>query len=299
MIDRVTLPRRKYRQFTILILSGFFLFSSCGRPDKPKVYGHLWVYASQFPPDWNSNPVLEKVFLDFKYSGMDGLEIMDANLRDPEIVGLLKPLIEAHNLPVIGASYYGDMWNPEQEHHILKDAEIVISRLAEVGGIYLGITVGDAGRKKTEKELDQQAKVLKQIIKICKNYHIIPNLHNHTFELDYDQYDFLGTIERVPEIQLGPDINWMIRAGVDPVGFIQKHGNKIIFLHLRDQYPNGLWTNYIGQGETDFPEIKKALEKARFSGDVAIELAYEKHPDHPIRDDLKKSRDYVREVFKW
>src|SRR6202034_551861 len=41
--------------------------------EKIPVPGHLWVYASRFPPPFDCSPVLEEVFRDFQDAGMDGL----------------------------------------------------------------------------------------------------------------------------------------------------------------------------------------------------------------------------------
>lgn len=145
--------------------------------------------------------------------------------------------------------------------------------------------------------MDDQAKMLKEVMKICDDNGIAPNLHNHTFEMDHDQFDFSGTIQRVPEINLGPDVNWLIRAGVDPVKFILDHGAKITFIHLRDQYENGLWTDHLGTGVTDFKAISNALDKVGYAGDLTIELSYESQPEHDVKEDLKKSRKFVEKVF--
>ena len=44
---------------------------------------------------------------------------------------------------------------------------------------------------------------------------------------------------------------------------------QIVYLHIRDQYTDGRWTEYFGQGVTDFPAIAKALKAQHFKGKVA------------------------------
>ena len=261
--------------------------------------GHLWVYASKFPPDWDCTPILDQVFSDFRYADYQGVELMESNLRHGDAVTRIKDLIEKHEMPVTGTSYYGDMWDRTRHPEILEDAELVLERLHQLGGSTMGITVGDAGRIKTEKELDDQADLLKRILKICKKNKIQPNLHNHTFEVENDLHDFKGTLERVPEMRLGPDINWLIRGGVDPVWFINTYGDRMVYLHLRDQGSDGRWTRAVGEGVTDFPAIADALKKAKFKGRAAVELAFETPPEGEVKEDWKKSREYVRTVFGW
>ena len=261
--------------------------------------GHVWVYASKFPPDWDCTPVLDQVFSDFKYAGYQGVELMESNLRNEEAMIRLPELIEKYKIPVTGTSYYGNMWDRTQHQEILEDAEQVLERLHQLGGITFGITVGDAGRVKTEKELDAQADLLKLILKTCKKNKIQPNLHNHTFEVENNLRDFKGILERIPEIPLGPDLNWLIRGGVDPVWFINTYGDRMVYLHIRDQGADGKWTRAVGEGVTDFPAIADALKKANFKGRAAVELAFETPPEGEVKEDWKKSREYVRNVFGW
>lgn len=299
--------RKVFIQDSLKLVGGFMaanLFSGPFSGYKPVnrsviLSGHLWVYASKFPPDWDCTPILEEVFSDFQYAGLQGVEMMESNLRHDDVVPRVGELIEKYQMPVTGTSYYGDMWNQSQTGRILEDAEMVIQRLHQLGGTTFGITVGDAGRKKTEDELDIQAEVLKKLLVICENNNIEPNLHNHTFELVYDLHDLNGTLERVPELKLGPDLNWLVRGGVDPVWFIHQYGDRIVYLHIRDQDEIGRWTHVVGEGVTDFPAIACALQKVGFSGRAAVELAFEEPPETSVRNEWKESRSYIREVFGW
>lgn len=263
------------------------------------VYAHLWVYASRYPPDWDCTPIMDTVFSDLKYAGLGGVEIMEIHLRHDDAVSRFNELIQKYSLPVTGTSYYGNMWNKAEHQKIVDDLELVLPRLQAIGGTMLGITVGDAGRIKTEAELDAQADLLKKAIDICKKYSIQPNLHNHTFEVANSMHDLKGTVARLPDIKLGPDLNWLVRGGVDPVWFIQTYGRQMVYMHLRDQDSSGTWTETVGEGVIDFPAIAKALKDINYNGKAAIELAFDKPPVNPVREDWKKSREYVKKVFGW
>lgn len=284
------------------MLSSLFpasLFGAALLSNKVQLSGHLWVYASKFPPNWDCTPMLEQVFSDFKHAGLEGVEFMESNLRHKDIVAIAGRLVEKYGVPVTGTSYYGDMWDRSKHVEILEDVELVVNRLNQLNGKTLGITVGNAGRIKTEAELDAQAELLKKIMKLCEKYEVQPNLHNHTFEVENDLHDFKGIITRVPDLKLGPDINWLIRAGVDPVWFINAYGDRMVYLHIRDQEADGEWTKVVGEGVTDFPAIAKALKEVGFKGSAAIELAFEEPPEGPVREEWKCSREYVKEIFGW
>ena len=275
-------------------LTGKNLFSN-----KVPLSGHLWVYASQFPPNWDCTPILEQVFSDFEYAGLEGVELMEVNLRHDDVVHRISAFIQKYGVPVSGTSYSADMWDRTQHQKIVEDVKLVADRLGQLGGSTFGITVGNADRMKTEAELDAQAEVLKRVMEICDQHKIQPNLHNHTFEVVNDLHDLKGTLDRVPALKLGPDLNWLIRGGVDPVEFIHTYGDRMVYMHLRDQDAEGKWTRAVGEGVTDFPAIAKALKDVNFSGRAAVELAFEKPPANEVKDDWKKSREYVKKVFGW
>jgi sugar phosphate isomerase/epimerase len=267
---------------------------------KVRLSGHLWIYASKFPPKWDSTPVLDQVFSDFKYAGMEGVEMMQSNLlQHADAVSNLRGLIEKYKIPVTGTSFYGEMWDQAQHQKILEDAELAIDRLHQLGGTNLGITVGTAKRMKTEAELDAQAVVLERVLKICRDKNVTGNLHNHTYEVENDLHDLKGTLTRLPEVKLGPDLNWLIRGGVDPVNFIRTYGKQMVYMHLRDQNKDGQWTEALGEGVTDFPAIARALKEVNFKGEAAIELASDVPPLKPMRENWKISRTYVKRVFGW
>ena len=301
--------RRSFMKASAYLSGTFFLpgallgSSSCSKKNKVPVFAHIWVYASAFPPHWDSTPVLEKMFSDLSYAGIDGVELMEVNLKNEQGVSKLKEMISKYDLPVSGTSYHTiyPMWESSNHPAIMDEFTLVADRLTDVGGKTFGISVGDAGHAKTEEELDAQAEVLLKMLKVCEERNLLPNLHNHTYEVTNNLHDLKGTLERIPEIKLGPDVNWLIRAGVDPVDFINTYGDKIVYLHLRDQYADGTWTEYLGQGATDFSAICKALERQNFNGQAAIELAF---PDNfelsnPLKEDWKLSRKFVKKTFGW
>jgi sugar phosphate isomerase/epimerase len=266
---------------------------------KVKISGHIWVYASKFPPNWDSTPVIEQAFSDFQYAGLDGVELMEVNLRHSDSVSNLQALVEKYHVPVTGASYGAALWDSTKRGEILDDAEIVISRLSQLNGETFGVSVGDAGRIKTAQELDSQADVLVQLIKLCNKYNIMLNLHNHTYEVANGMHDLKGTLARIPDIKLGPDLNWLVRGGIDPVQFIQTYGRQMVYMHLRDQTSDGKWTEAVGTGSMAFKAIAKALNEQNYSGRAAVELAFDFPPVHPLKDDWKQSLQYVKGTFGW
>ena len=262
------------------------------------VGAHPWVYAARRQPRTTS-PILDQIFSDMSYAGFDGIELMPDALTAEGGVEKVRELSETHSLAVIGSSWGGAMWDRDKHADILADARALLPRLAAVGGRTLGTSVGRTREPKTEEQLDAQADLLKQLIPLCEQHGVVLNLHNHTYEVEDGERDVNGTLARVPQVKLGPDLNWLLRGGVDPVDFIRRHAERIVFLHLRDQQADGRWPEAMGEGDMDYAAIGRALREVGFAGDAVLELAHERdfEPTRPLRESLKMSRDCVRETL--
>jgi sugar phosphate isomerase/epimerase len=272
------------------------------KPANVKVGAHPWVYAAT-QPNYDITPVLPHIFADMQYARLDGIELMHTALLPDDAVARIGKLSQEHKLPIIGTSFGGAMWDRSQHAAVLQDAEKVIPRLAKLGGRTLGTSVGaikwDQKIRKTPEQLDAQAELLRKLTTLCEKYGVVLNLHNHTYEVENDLYDLKGTLARIPGAKLGPDLNWLVRGGVDPVQFLRQYGRQIVFLHLRDQHQDGRWSEALGEGDMDYAGIAAALRQINFQGDAIIELAHERDfkPTRPLRESLKMSREFVRRVF--
>jgi len=263
------------------------------------VGAHPWVYAATLP-DYDVSPVLSRIFSDISYAGFDGVETMHQPLRSSVYIKQIGELIDQFRIKLIGTSFGADMWDKDKYNEIHEDVDLIFTNMASVGGRTFGVSVGEpAGREKTEAEFDNQADLLKKLITLGEKKGIVLNLHNHTYEVSNNMFDLRGTLKRIPDIKLGPDLNWLLRAGVNPVDFLREFRKQIVFLHLRDQLSDGKWPESLGEGNVDFREIAGVLKEIGFEGDAIIELAHENGfvPARPLKESLKMSRDYLKQTM--
>jgi len=264
------------------------------------VGAHVWVYASTLP-GYDVSPVLSRIFSDVAYAGFDGVETMEHPLRSAVYTKQIRELTDQYKIKLIGSSYSGDMWDKEKTSQIYEDVDNIFTNMASVGGRTFGVSVGEpAGRKKTEKEFDNQAELLKKLISLGGKKGIMLNLHNHTAEVENNMFDLRGTLKRIPDVKLGPDLNWLLRAGINPVDFLREFRKQIVFLHLRDQLSNGKWPESMGEGNVNFKGIADVLKEINFEGDAIIELAHETGfiPTRPLKESLKITRDYMKKTME-
>lgn len=268
----------------------------------PRVHvgAHLWVFAAG-QPGYDAYPVLDEVFAQMGKAGLDGIELMNFVLLHDDSVARIRELSKRHALPVIGSSWSANLWDASTHEGAMAQAAVVIERLQAVGGRTLGLSVGDAGRKKTEAEFDAQAKALRGVMRLCAEHGVVPNLHNHVYEVRDGEHDLNGTLARIPEIKLGPDLGWLFRAKVDPVDFIRRRGRQMVFAHLRNEKADGKWPEDLREGVIDYQAIGQALHEVQFQGDLMIELAHEKGfaVSRPLGESIRLSRQYVRSVMRY
>lgn len=262
-----------------------------------KICAHPYAYT-RMREDRDLWPQLDQIFADFKAAGLDGIELMHTVLEPDEAVERIGNLSAEHELAVIGTSFGGNMWDPAQTEEVLEKAERVIEAVAALGGHTLGTGTGSAGEKKTPEQLDTQAEVLRQIMAMGERRGVTLNLHNHTYEVMWNEHEVNENIARIPTIKLGPDLNWLRRGGVEPLGFLRRHAERIVFLHLRDQ-KGERWTEALGEGDEDYVALGKVLDEIDFAGEATIELAHEQDQEftRPMGELFKVSCAHVRQAF--
>ncbi len=92
--------------------------------------------------------------------------------------------------------------------------------------------------------------------------------HNHDFEfaaIDGDLIPLEHIANASPDLVLELDIGWVVRAGHDPLAWINRFGSKIIAAHIKDIAPAGECTDEdgwadVGHGTIDWAPIKTALD---------------------------------------
>jgi sugar phosphate isomerase/epimerase len=264
------------------------------------IAAHPWVYAAR-REGYDVFPIIDEIMADMAYAGFEAIELMHTVLLHDGAVERVGEASREHSLPVLGSSFGGAMWDATQAEKVVEAAYVVTARLQALGGRTLGVSVGKAPAKKTPEQFDVQVKVLRELDAMCRQSGIVMNLHNHTYEVEDGEYDLRGTLERFPEVKLGPDLNWLRRAGIEPVDFIRRHGKSIVFMHLRDARKDGRWVESVGEGDEDFAAIRAALDEVSFTGQAAVELAWESdfEPTRPLRESLKLSREHIRKTMGW
>jgi sugar phosphate isomerase/epimerase len=165
-------------------------------------------------PGYDVSPVLSQIFSDVAYAGFDGVETMEHPLRSAVYTKQIKELIDQYKIKLIGSSYGGDMWNKDKQNQIYEDVDLIFTNMASVRSknIRQYQLENLQAEKRQRMNLIIRQHCLKRIISLERKRGIVLNLHNHTAEVENKMYDLRGTLKRIPDIKLGPDLNWLAES---------------------------------------------------------------------------------------
>jgi len=263
------------------------------------ICAHPWAYAAR-QPEHDIVPILDRIFSDLAQAQFDGIELMHTVFDHAGSIEKAAALADQHGLRVVGSSFGGKMWDRTEHEAVRRAAERTLDGLAALGGETLGVSTGPKpGERKTAAELNAQAELLTEIIALADARGVTLNLHNHTYEAKDNEYEIQAMIDRIPDVKLGPDLNWLLRAGVDPFDFLRRRGERVVFLHLRDE-KDGRWVEALGEGEFDFAKLARVLEEIGFDGIATVELAHERDVElsRPLGKCFRISREHIRQTMR-
>ena len=169
---------------------------------------------------------------------------------------------------------------------------------------------------------DKTIEKFRQVGELLKKNGIQLTYHNHDFEFNYLDGEFI--LEKIyaalPDLIEGEvDTCWAKYAGVDPAAFIEKYAGRMHTLHLKDftckkladgpvyaliddsgkakpkqsKEDNGFAFRPLGMGMQDFPAILAAAKRV---GIEYIIVEQDESKDMPTLEAAKISRGYLRSL---
>jgi inosose dehydratase len=154
--------------------------------------------------------------------------------------------------------------------------------------------------RKTDQELDTQARYVDQLGAELHQQGMKLALHHHTPELADNAREWHHLLQHTNpnRVYCCVDVHWAYRGGQDVMTFIRETRNRLAVLHLRNS-KQGVWTEDFGPGDVDYQKVADYLRGISFKGYLVVELAYEKNTQitRSLDEDLRLSRLYAEKVF--
>jgi len=242
----------------------------------------------------------ERVLGETAEAGFAAIEGPLACIDSPEKLKRWQLILAANGL-VQPSAYHGGTYHTREAGELALEETTRLAIYARDCGCSL-ITVNPApiGREKTDDELLVQAEYLNRVGEALQALGLMFVTHNHTPEILNGAREFRYNIAHTDPDLVGLclDTHWVFRGGEDPLALLDEYGSLVRSLHIRNSR-EGVWSEDFGDGELDHQAIRLLLEKYDYAGPIFVELAYEAATNitRPLKDNLCRSREYVREVL--
>lgn len=123
--------------------------------------------------------------------------------------------------------------------------------------------------KDKRETLDQFRRHIEVINRASEAFHragIAFGYHNHDYEFRPIEgqlpYDLIVEQTDPALVRLELDIYWLVRAGLDPVAMIERHGKRVVALHVKDMAVASEAFAAVGHGRIDYPPVLRAALRA-------------------------------------
>ena len=272
----------------------------------PAYTGWTWVRSGNKE---EGKRMLEDSFRDLKYLGYDTVEnfaFISDFFDDPaELTAILKKYdLDLCNL-------YGHFtFDAEAE---IEKAKKQIDFLAAIGGRWFNCQNGGFGddgpleRPSNPEMLDTMAYIANTVGAYARTKGVKLCFHPHygTCVFSESDIDYLAAHTDKEAVFFCIDTAHTTLAGMDPAALIEKLGDRIAYMHLKDVDTYALKTavgrdkmatfRALGHGTVNFPAVKAALEKVGYDGVLCVEL------DNPKINNFhaaEVSRTFLRDVLE-
>ncbi len=221
--------------------------------------------------------------------------------------------IKNYGLTLSGIYWSADFHKEEERDNILYQAAKLAETYRRIGceNVVIGPPRGGLSAGLSQDQvlqlLGQLVKTLTEALKVFVDNGITPSLHNHYDTLIETQAELEYVLSHIePELlKLCPDTAHLALAGMDPAKVIERHLDRIRYVHLKDLKPFTKsvgrverWyelTTELGSGIIDFPGIVSLLKSSGLVEWLVVEQ------DFSVKDPLdsaRESRDYINSLIK-
>ena len=273
------------------------------------------------------NPAWETVLDECAAAGYGGIELGPVGYL-PEDPAQLGDALAARDLTLIGGVVFRPFHDPAAWDDVMDGAARTCAALRAHGAAHFVLIdsisprrAPTAGRAAEAEQMDKAewAAYRDRIVTIARmgaeEYGLIPELHPHAGGF----MDFEPEIERFLEdvdpdlVKLCIDTGHCTYAGFDPVGFMERHMERITYVHFKstdaavkaraianrtgfyEACGQGIFCN-LADGEVDLPAVRDLLVQSGYAGWCTIEQDCDPTLDPDALGDARRNREYLEEI---
>ena len=235
---------------------------------------------------WGGND--RQAIEDIAALGFRGIQLRSNCIQEFGSAAAVLALLEQHRLKLVALSSGDFRSDPATLSEEITKHLAHAKFLRDAGGLYLQVTdTRPKDRAATPADYKRLGQALTELGKRTADLGISLGYHNHMGSLGErpeELEQILGAADaRYAKLEL--DIAHYFQGGGDPVKAVEKYGDRLLFLHIKDverlSGAPGAKDSYrfveLGRGLVDIPAVFEALRKVNFRGWAIVEL--DKVPD--------------------
>lgn len=272
------------------------------------------------------NPSWREVLRQCAAAGYRGIELGPVGYM-PEDPGLLAEALAEHKLGLIGGVVFRAFHDPDAWADVFDGTVRTCKALVAHGATHLVLidsisprrapTAGRATEAEQMEKAEWQAfrDRIAEAARIGNDHGLTVGIHAHAAGFMDFEPELNRLLDEVPEdlLKICFDTGHHSYAGFDPVTFMQRHIGRISYMHFKDIDPKvkaeviakrtgfyeacgqGIFCN-LGQGDVDFPAVRKVLVDAGFAGWCTVEQDCDPTLPGTSLEDARANREYLQSI---
>jgi inosose dehydratase len=253
---------------------------------------------------WDGND--RQAIEDVSSLGYRGIQLRANAIKEFGSPAELRELLEKHQLKMVALSSGGVRIDPRVEAEEIAKHTANAKFVHDVGGLYLQVTdERPKDRAITAADYRRLGRLITEIGKRTADLGVSLGYHNHMGSLGERPEEVDQILEaadpRYAKLEL--DVAHYFQGGGDPSKAIEKYGDRLLFVHIKDVEASPDSANAkrpyrfveLGRGRVNLPAVFDALHKVNFRGWAIVELDVVPDKDRTAKESAAISKKYLEE----
>lgn len=271
-------------------------------PYKPRLAAAFYVWTQQFHAQKKTLAEgIPEALAAMRRAGFRAVELM-AQCFQPELCEITLKALRENRLELPSVYNAGPMHTAEGAEQTIAETLRVAAAAKAAGAHLLNFNPSPkpANERKSDEELDAQARNVNALARKLRLQAFHLHLHHHEPEMAENAREWRHLLHHTDPKLVGfcVDLDWVRKAGQDPLQILKEAGDRLVSLHLRNSR-QGVWNEDFSEGDIDYAPIAAHLLSLGFQGWLIVELAYRKETrvTRSLEENLRLSRAFAEKVF--
>jgi inosose dehydratase len=248
---------------------------------------------------WGGND--RQAIEDIAAVGFHGVQLRSNSIVEFGSPAAVRDLLNQHELKFVALSSGDLVGDPASAKKSIAEHTAHAKFLRDAGGLYLQVIDSrPKGRMAIPDDFKHLGKALTELGKRTADIWIPLGYHNHMGSLSErpEELDQIMAATDPRYVKLELDIAHYFQGGGDPVKAVEKYGDRLLFMHIKDvERPTQHVYRFVelGRGLLDVPAVFEALSKASFRGWAVVELDAVPNNAHSPKEAAAANKQYLQE----